>query len=706
MGERVSTSARDNSCFEEIFERVPIGLYRTMPSGEIVDVNAALLEMLGYPDKRMLLTEAAESVYADPESRQHWMTEMTSKGTVSGFESQWRCRDGTLIWVEENAHAVKGPDGEIVHYEGSANDVTLRRSVQERLNTEKARFQQLFDASPEAIVLCDNDAIIQRVNEEFTRLFGYSREEALGKNIDELVAKGLNGLHDEASGVTSAIAQGETASIETRRRHKDGRLIDVSILGKPLMMHGQKVALYAIYRDITARVEMEAQLVEEKARFEQLFAASPEAIVLCTNEGTVLRANGEFYRLFGYSPDEVLGHNIDRLVAPQADGLHDEAQGITQQIAKGEPASVETQRRRKDGTLLHVSILGTPILIDGDQIAVYGIYRDITARKEAEAALARSRRKIEELHEAADALGAADEEDEVYHITCDAAERVLGFSLGMLCTAEEEELVCQAVSSRLDSTELKRTRIDPPGIASDVFQSGKTVILGNPQADVIPTGIPDASQSLICSPIGDVGVFVAATLDAEAFTEEDSRLLALLLGHTAVAVSRLRLQKQLIRQARHDALTGVFNRHYFNELIGREILRASRYDHPIGLLMIDVDRFKEINDRYGHQTGDMVLKEIADVLRNTVRRTDMIVRYGGDEFLVVLTETGEDADEAAVRVRHAVMRSDRLRQISGFDVTVSVGSIFWHPDSGRSIEHALAEADSRMYQDKQGKRAE
>ena len=84
----------------------------------------------------------------------------------------------------------------------------------------------------------------------------------------------------------------------------------------------------------------------------------------------------------------------------------------------------------------------------------------------------------------------------------------------------------------------------------------------------------------------------------------------------------------------------------------------------------------------------------------------MIVRYGGDEFLVVLTETGEDADEAAVRVRNAVMRSDRLRQISGFDVTVSVGSIFWHPDSGRSIEHALAEADSRMYQDKQGKRAE
>lgn len=224
--------------------------------------------------------------------------------------------------------------------------------------------------------------------------------------------------------------------------------------------------------------------------------------------------------------------------------------------------------------------------------------------------------------------------------------------------------------------------------------------MDDPQPETLPNGIPASSRSLICAPIGDVGVFHAAASTPGAFTEEDGRLLAILLGHTAVAISRLRLQEQLIRQARHDALTGVFNRHYFNELIGQEVLRASRYSHPIGLLMIDVDRFKEINDRYGHQTGDMVLKEIADVLRTTVRRTDMIVRYGGDEFLVVLTETGEDADEAAVRVRRAVMASTRLREISGFDVTVSVGSIFWQPDSGTSIEHALAEADSRMYEDK------
>jgi diguanylate cyclase (GGDEF)-like protein len=156
----------------------------------------------------------------------------------------------------------------------------------------------------------------------------------------------------------------------------------------------------------------------------------------------------------------------------------------------------------------------------------------------------------------------------------------------------------------------------------------------------------------------------------------------------------------LVRQARHDALTGVFNRHYFNELIAQEVLRSSRYDHPIGLLMIDVDRFKEINDRYGHQTGDMVLKEIASTLRETVRATDMIVRYGGDEFLVMLTETGEDAERAAIRIRDAVRSNEKLRAISRFDVTVSVGSIFWHPGDDYPIEEALAKADERMYEDK------
>ncbi len=573
MPRRNAHEAENVDLFRELFDRVPIGLYRTTPAGKVIDVNPALVEMLGCPDRGTLLGEAADAVYARREARDRWRAEMAEKGTVSGFEAEWLRYDGTPIWVEENARAVRDVDGQILHYEGSAQDVTTRRRAQ-------------------------------------------------------------------------------------------------------------------------------AQLAEEKARFEQLFAASPEAIVLCSNLGRVLRANDAFFALFGYSPDEVLGRDVDRLVAPERDALHFEARGITEQIADGQLSFVETQRRRKDGRLIDVSILGKPILLGDDPIAIYGIYRDITAQKKAEAALAASQRKVESLHEAAHALAAAGQEEEIYRITCEAAEHVLGFSLGILCIAEGDEFACQAVSSKIHVASLERTKINPAGIAVRALSSGRAIIVNDPRPESLPRAIPASSRSLICAPIGDLGVFQAASPHPGAFTQEDGRLLAILLGHTAAAVSRLRLQAELIEQARHDALTGVFNRRYFNEFIAQEVLRASRYRHPIGLLMIDVNRFKEINDRYGHQTGDRVLREIAAVLLRTVRKTDMVVRYGGDEFLVVLTETGEDAGEAARRVRTAVSESSTLREISGFGVTVSVGSIFWHPDTGTPIEEALAVADARMYNDK------
>jgi diguanylate cyclase (GGDEF)-like protein/PAS domain S-box-containing protein len=561
-------------------------------------------------------------------------------------------------------------------------------------------FEQLFAASPEAVVVCANDAAVLRVNAEFSRLFGYTEEEAIGRNIDELVAEGLNGLHEHAMDVTRSVAAGKVASVDTKRRRKSGELVDVSILGRAICVDGEQVAIYAIYRDIAERVAMERQLAQENARFEQLFAASPEAVVVCANDGEVLRANEEFTRLFGYAKEEALGRNIDALVAPPLDALRHEARGITQQVADGQSSFVETTRRHKDGRLIHVSILGKPITIDGDQVAVYGIYRDITARVLAEAALAETRRKVERLHEAAVALGEAEGEEDVYRITADAAERVLEFTLGVLCVLDEADLVCRTVTPGGELGESKRMRVNPAGAPARSLASGQAIVIDDPDPADLTIGLPTSSRSLICAPIGGIGVYQAGSPDRGAFDEEDARLLGILLGHTAVAVSRLRLQSELVRQARHDALTGVFNRHYFNEMIAQEVLRASRYDHPIGLLMIDVDRFKEINDRYGHQTGDMVLREIASTLRGTVRATDMLVRYGGDEFLVVLTETGEDSEQAARRIRDAVRENDRLRAISGFGVTVSVGSIFWHPNAACSIEQALAQADRRMYEEK------
>ncbi|MEE8192704.1 MAG: PAS domain S-box protein, partial [Gemmatimonadales bacterium] len=160
-------------------------------------------------------------------------------------------------------------------------------------------------------------------------------------------------------------------------------------------------------RQAAAREVAEEALRTEKAFLDGLFENAPEAVVLVTNDSFVLRANRFFTEVFGYEEEEVVGKNIDELLAPGE--LTDEASSYTQQAARGEQLYAETVRRRKDGTLVDVSILGVPIRVSGGQVAVYGIYRDITGRKNAEKALRDSEERHRKLFESTPiGLGVAD----------------------------------------------------------------------------------------------------------------------------------------------------------------------------------------------------------------------------------------------------------------------------------------------------------
>jgi diguanylate cyclase (GGDEF)-like protein/PAS domain S-box-containing protein len=124
-----------------------------------------------------------------------------------------------------------------------------------------------------------------------------------------------------------------------------------------------------------------------EAYFERLFAVAPEGIVVLDHEDRVVRANRKFEEMFGYTIEEIVGRTINELIVPPE--LQDQAIGLTNQVAQGTDIEEETIRCRSDGTRLHVSILGTPVIVHGDQVAVYGIYRDITAQKATEEALRR-----------------------------------------------------------------------------------------------------------------------------------------------------------------------------------------------------------------------------------------------------------------------------------------------------------------------------
>jgi len=149
-----------------------------------------------------------------------------------------------------------------------------------------------------------------------------------------------------------------------------------------------------------------------------------------------------------------------------------------------------------------------------------------------------------------------------------------------------------------------------------------------------------------------------------------------------------------------DALTHVFTRAFLRDVLQGEIKSAERNNRPLSLLMCDLDDFKRVNDRYGHLMGDYVLAQVAAILKSCVRGSDYIIRYGGDEFLILLPETDEKGAEVVRnRIRRKVAEWDRTTRVGDLPVSVSMG-VFLHT-TGHTAEQDVAEADVRMYAEKQ-----
>ncbi|MFH1689345.1 MAG: GGDEF domain-containing protein, partial [Candidatus Eisenbacteria bacterium] len=196
------------------------------------------------------------------------------------------------------------------------------------------------------------------------------------------------------------------------------------------------------------------------------------------------------------------------------------------------------------------------------------------------------------------------------------------------------------------------------------------------------------------------GVFEVLAQDVAAFDSEDVRLLELLLGHARASVRNLELRDQLREQAIRNPLTGLFNRRHLDDAIAQEIERARRYGHQIGLLMIDVDRFKEINDTLGHAVGDSVLRGIARLILGQVRSAETVYRYGGDEFLVVMPEAGPSGEAARCRLAAALAGWNVEAGYADAEIQLSMGYALWDPKSPRPVTEVIAEADAAMYEDK------
>ena len=368
--------------YKTLTENITLGIFKspTSPKGQFIEVNSAFVKMLGYKNKKELYTINVDRIYQNPKKMNKITEKLSQKSSIKNEEQYLVKKDGTTILVSETVIPVRNKNGKILYFYGVVEDITQRRKAEEELQIQNTYLERLFNSAPEAIVLHDNNDRIADVNAEFTKLYGYTREEAIGRPINELVAS--DDFQDEAALISERVISGERIDLDTKRKRKDGTLIDVSILGAPIIHNGKQIGDYAIYRDITRRKKAEEELLIQKAYLERLFNSAPEAIVLHDNNDRIVNVNSEFTKMFGYSHDEAIGKPINDLVASEE--FQDEAVRLSEKVIHGERVEIDTKRRRRDGILIDVWILGAPIIHEGKQMGVYAIYRDITERKKAE----------------------------------------------------------------------------------------------------------------------------------------------------------------------------------------------------------------------------------------------------------------------------------------------------------------------------------
>jgi diguanylate cyclase (GGDEF)-like protein len=183
--------------------------------------------------------------------------------------------------------------------------------------------------------------------------------------------------------------------------------------------------------------------------------------------------------------------------------------------------------------------------------------------------------------------------------------------------------------------------------------------------------------------------------------DESKRQLAVNVAeHTNLALANLLLRETLHHQSIRDPLTGLYNRRYLEEAMEREIYRAERHQSSLGLIMLDVDHFKQFNDRFGHNAGDELLRELGNFLMGKARQTDIACRYGGEEFIVILPGTMEAVAKKAEKLREKFRHLTIVHQgqILG-RTTISLG-VATFPDHGSTAKEIITAADMAMYQAK------
>ncbi len=477
----------------------------------------------------------------------------------------------------------------------------------------------------------------------------------------------------------------------------------------------------AIARMIRKPRRAKAVLKASEVRYRRLFESAKDGIlILDAATGTIADSNPFLEHMLGYQHTELLGRKLWEIgpfrdLASSQDSFR-ELQ--TNEYIRYEDLPLET----KTGEHRQVEFISNLYLVNGVKVIQCNI-RDITARKQDEVNLQRANDKLSSLVKT---LQMRDGEMTLINRmndllqsceTLEEAYRTIGVMAGELFPGQIGCLaVIQDSGSYLDTV----ARWGGEKLMEDSFaledcwalRRGLPHEVKNPRAGILCSHfVRPPDHGYRCHPLtiqgGTIGVLY---LSAVAAADEDRHInqhqLAVSVGEAIkLSLANLRLRKKMHEQATRDPLTQLFNRRYLDETLPRELHRAMRRGNPLCIAMLDLDHFKKFNDTFGHEAGDLVLRESSRVLRDNLRLSDIACRFGGEEFLLVLPDSSlEDTAQRLEQIRLTFEKMEIHHNGQLLATTTFSAGIASAQEHSSSVEDLIRAADDALYAAKQAGR--
>jgi len=542
-----------------------------------------------------------------------------------------------------------------------------KKLLGERLESSEENFRSFFNTVDDIIVIADLDGRLLFANAGATEKLGYSLEEMCGKNVLDLHPEDKR---EEASRILDAMFRKKIVSCPLELATRDGSRIPVETRVWFGEWNGQH-CIFGVSKDISAE---QAAL----QKFERLFRNNPAAMALSTvDERKFIDVNSAFLEKFGYRREEVVGISSSDLFLFVDDRRWLRAKN--ELLGAGSIHNRELTLRHKDGSLISGLFSGEIIESQGQRFFLT-VMIDITEQSNLQAELKTERQRLANIIEGT-RLGTWEWNIQTGETTFnDRWAEMLGYSLHEL---EPTDILTWEHFAHPE----------------DLVESGRLLKRHF-------EGLDDyyEFESRMRHKNGN-WVWV---LDRGKVIERDKNGQPLKMYGTHSDITEKKLMEQQIRElAVRDPLTGVYNRRYIFERLEKIALEYSRAGRKFCVAILDIDHFKAVNDTYGHQAGDFVLAEFAEMIGKSIRQYDLLGRYGGEEFIIVymsteLKETVSLIERIMTTVREKTFRFDGRDIRFTFSGGVAESSEFNRDTI--AVESMIALADKRLYEAKEGGR--